>query len=551
MNRLRFLACAAVGVSALVSPVLAQESVDTAVVERIRAEGMRRSQLPSAMAMLTDVIGPRLTGSPGLDRANNWAKTTLENWGLAKARLEPWGEFGRGWTLDRFSMEVVAPTAFPVIAMPKAWSTGFSGKADVVYVEAADEAALDKYRGRLKGKVVMISPEREVAAHFSPEGSRWSDDALEALEKAGAGNRQRGGGGGAPDLSAMTPEQRERAQAMLRQRAMASRLLAFCKTEGAAAVLDCARGDGGTLFVQQATVPSTGQPAQAVRPGRAGGGAGARRVSPWKREAEKAMVPQIAVSVEHYNRMLRMVQAGEPVSVDIRTKVRFNGADNSPAFNVVAEIPGTDKADEVVMCGAHIDSWHGGTGATDNAAGSVVCMEAVRILKAIGAPLRRTVRIALWTGEEQGIYGSAGYVKEHFGTREAPKAEHGKLSGYFNLDNGTGKIRGVWCQGNSAVVPIFREWLRPFADLGAATLTLRNTGGTDHLPFDGAGLPGFQFIQDPIEYDARTHHSNQDVYDRIQIDDMKQAAVVLATFLYHAANRPELLPRKPAVRFDP
>ncbi len=551
MNRLSFIAAAAIGVVAFVTPAIAEEPVDTKVVERIRVEGLRRSKLPESMAMLTDVIGPRLTGSPGLDRANVWVKETLEKWGLVRARLEPWGEFGRGWTLDRFSMEVVAPTAFPVIALPKAWSTAWSGKAEVVYLEAADEAALDKYKGQLRGKVVMISPEREVAAHFAPEGTRWSDEALDALEKSGPGTRQRGGGG-TPDLSGMTEEQRQRVQAMMRQRSMAGRLLAFCKAEGAAAVLDAARGDGGTLFVQQATVPAVtpAQPERQPGQGRQIAGGGPRRVSPWKREAEKAMVPQIAVSTEHYNRMLRMVQAGEKVMVDTRTKVRFNGSDNSQAFNVVAEIPGTDKADEVVMCGAHIDSWHGGTGATDNAAGTVVCMEAVRILKAIGAPMRRTVRIALWSGEEQGIFGSAGYVKEHFGTRESPKPEHGKLSAYFNLDNGTGKIRGVWCQGNSAVMPIFRDWLRPFSDLGATTLTLRNTGGTDHLPFDGAGIPGFQFIQDPIEYDARTHHSNQDVFDRIQIDDMKQAAVVLASFLYHAANRSEMLPRKAAVRFD-
>jgi Zn-dependent M28 family amino/carboxypeptidase len=262
------------------------------------------------------------------------------------------------------------------------------------------------------------------------------------------------------------------------------------------------------------------------------------------------MVPQIAVSVEHYNRILRMLRAGEPVKINLRAKVRFNGTDTSPAFNTVARIPGTDKAEEIVMCGGHIDSWHGGTGATDDGAGVAVAMEAVRILKAIGAKTRRTIRIALWSGEEQGIFGSAGYVKEHFGTREQPKPEHARFAGYFNLDNGTGRIRGVWCQGNAGVMPIFKEWLAPFADLGATTLTLRTTGGTDHLPFDGAGLPGFQFIQDTIEYDARTHHSNQDVYDRIQVEDMKQAATIMAAFLYHAANREEKLPRKAPVKFD-
>lgn len=549
-SRLAFasLPLAVLSVAAVPAVVRAQEPVDATIVARIREEGLKRSQLPATLAHLTDVIGPRLTGSPGLLRANEWTRAKLQEWGLEDSHLEPWGEFGRGWTLERFSMEVVAPTAFPVIALPKAWSTGFSGTADVVYLEAGDDAALEKYRGTLKGKIVLISPEREVTAHFAPEAARYTDEALAALANSGAGARVRGGQGG-PSAADMTPEQRERFQAMQRQRAMASRLLAFCKQEGAAAVLDSARGDGGTLFVQQATVPSVDPPAP--RPSAAGSGqGGGRRVSPWKRDAEKAMIPQIAVSVEHYNRILRMVRAGEPVRIDLRSKVRFNGTDNSPAFNTVARIPGTDKADEIVMCGGHIDSWHGGTGATDDGAGVAVAMEAVRILKAIGAKPRRTIRIALWSGEEQGIFGSAGYVKEHFGTREQPKPEHAKFAGYFNLDNGTGRIRGVWCQGNSAVMPIFASWLAPFSDLGATTVTLRTTGGTDHLPFDGVGLPGFQFIQDTIEYDARTHHSNQDVYDRIQVEDMKQAATIMAAFLYHAANRAEPLPRKAPVKFE-
>ncbi len=549
--RLAVPAVCALSLSLSTSAVRAQEPVDAAAVARIRDEGLKRSQLPATLAYLTDVIGPRLTGSPGLLRANEWTKGKLEEWGLVGARLEPWGEFGRGWTLERFSMEVIAPTAFPVIALPKAWSTGFSGTAEVVYLEATDDAGLEKYRGTLKGKIVMISPERDVAAHFAPEATRYTDEALSALASSGAGARVRGGQGG-PNTAEMSPEQRERFQAMQRQRAMSARLLAFCKQERAAAVLDSARGDGGTLFVQQATVPSIDPPGPRGPEGVTGGQRGGnRRPSPWKQEAEKAMVPQVAVSVEHYNRILRMVRSGEAVRVDLRTKVRFNGTDSSPSFNTVAEIAGTDKADEVVMCGGHIDSWHGGTGATDDGAGVAVAMEAVRILKAIGAKPRRTIRVALWSGEEQGIFGSAGYVREHFGTREQPKPEHARFSGYFNLDNGTGRIRGVWCQGNSAVMPIFQAWLAPFADLGATTVTLRTTGGTDHLPFDGAGLPGFQFIQDTIEYDARTHHSNQDVFDRIQIEDMKQAATIMASFLLHTANRDDKLPRKTPVKFEP
>jgi len=239
-----------------------------------------------------------------------------------------------------------------------------------------------------------------------------------------------------------------------------------------------------------------------------------------------------------------MIQAGNKVKVAVELKTRLHDENKGMVFNTIAEIPGTDKADEIVMCGAHIDSWHGGTGATDNGAGVAVCMEAVRILKTLGLKPRRTVRIALWSGEEQGLFGSRAYVADHFGTRETPKPDASKFAAYFNLDNGTGKIRGVWCQSNPAVMPIFAEWLKPFSDLGATTISLRNTGSTDHIPFDTIGLPGFQFIQDSIEYSTRTHHSTQDVYDRIQTEDMKQAAIIMAAFLYNTATRDEKLPRK-------
>ncbi|MBB6051058.1 M20/M25/M40 family metallo-hydrolase [Armatimonas rosea] len=536
--------------AALVAPAprFQADTPDPAVMAKIREEGLKRSQLPQHLAYLTDVIGPRLTGSPGLLRANEWTKNKMIEWGL-DARLEPWGPFGRGWTCDKFTASVVGPTAFNLIAAPRAWSTGWSGTADVVFVDADSPEALAKFKGKLKGKIALVSPIKELPAHFTPQGSRYTDEQLAAMASgalAGSGRPRQGGGGGGGLGADMTDEQRAAFQARMRQAQMVGQILAFCKAEGAVATLSQARsGDGGTIFVEQATVPQvpTAREREEVRQP---GAPRAPRLNAYQVAAEKLMIPQIAVGAEHYNRIVRMVQAGESVSVALDLKVHFNGDDKSMAYNTIGEWKGTDKADEIVMAGGHLDSWHTGTGATDNACGVSVAMEAVRILKAIGVKPRRTIRVGCWSGEEQGIFGSAAYVKAHFGTATAPGAEHAKFSGYFNLDNGTGKIRGVYCQGNTAIMPLFAQWLTPFADLGATTVTARNTGGTDHLSFNSAGLPGFQFIQDTIEYDARTHHSNMDTFDRVQIEDMKQAATVLAAFLYNAAMRDDKLPRKPA-----
>ncbi|HVK04026.1 MAG TPA: M20/M25/M40 family metallo-hydrolase [Armatimonadaceae bacterium] len=518
----------------------AAEPVDAAMMARIREEGMQRSQVMDTLMYLTDVIGPRLTGSPGLKRANEWTAEKMKGWGLENARLEAWGPFGRGWELKRFSAQVESPQCVPLIAFPKAWSPGVPGgsvTADVVYLDAATPADLDKYRGKLRGKVVLVSPPRAVNAWFEPMGARWTDEALKGLADyrpsdapapgGGPGQQRRPGGappggrsGGAPGALAVA--------------ALKTRL---ATEEGAAAILDPGRGDGGTVFVAQASVPQAPDTPRE------------QRLSPWSEGADKKMVPQVAVAAEHYNRLVRMVQAGEKVRLKLELAVESKVWDKGMAFNTVAEIPGSDKRNEIVMCGGHIDSWQASTGATDNGAGVAVAMEAVRILKALGVKPRRTIRVALWSGEEQGLYGSRAYVAEHFGRRDGDKLlakpAYENLSAYFNLDNGTGKIRGVWGQGNEAVVPIFAEWLKPFHDLGATTLTLRNTGGTDHLPFDGINLPGFQFIQDRVEYDTRTHHSNQDSFDRIQADDMKQASVLMAAFLYQASMREEKLPRKP------
>jgi carboxypeptidase Q len=525
-------------------------------VAKIIDEGMNRSQVMQTLSYLSDVIGARLTGSPNMKRANEWTRDKLTSWGLQNAHVEPWGTFGRGWSLKRFSAEVVGPQAFPLIAYPKAWSPATAGPvvADVVYIDAKDEAEMRaKYAGKLKGMIVLTGPMRDVTAHFDAQGTRLNEKQLLDLANAPdpATARRR-------NFPQATPEQRAAAafNAVKQQ---------FYLSEGVALLVDPSRGDGGTVFVQQAGVPQAPAP-----PGTPAFGPGApRRFNSYDKDAPK-FLPQIVLSSEQYNRLMRMLQAGEKVRMAVNLDAQYLDQDPQ-AYNTVAEIPGSDPQlkDEIVMLGGHMDSWHTGTGATDNGAGVSVAMEAVRIIQASGLKPRRTIRVGLWSGEEEGLLGSRGYVKNHFGEIVAPtpqpgatlaapgqggqpqghlvtKPEYEKFDAYFNLDNGTGKIRGVYVQGNAGVWPIFRQWLAPFGTMGAQTLTMSNTGGTDHLSFDAIGLPGFQFIQDEIEYDTRTHHSNQDVFDRIQGDDMKQAATIMAAFVYQTAQRDEKLPRKPA-----
>ena len=523
-------------------------------IERIKDEGMNRSQVMQTLSYLSDVIGPRLTASPGMKRSNEWTRDQLAKWGLQNAHLEAWGPFGRGWSLKRFSAQVSEPLSIPLIAYPKAWSSGIAGPltAEVVYVDAKDEADLQRFKGKLKGAIVLTGKMRDVKARFEPMGTRRDEKDLLTLADApaptpGSGRR-------------FTPEQRA-------AQVFTMRKYQFFQNEGAALLVDASRaGDGGTIFVQSATVP------QPVTEESFGPNA-PRLIQAYDKAAPK-IVPQLVVAVEHYNRIARMIEAGEKVKMTVDLAVEWQDADPM-GYNTIAEIPGSDLKDEVVMLGGHMDSWHAGTGATDNGAGVAVAMEAVRILQALNLKPRRTIRIALWTGEEQGLLGSKAYVAQHFGKIETPtvvagaqasavpapspspspgpgvlvtKPEYEKFSSYFNLDNGTGKIRGVYLQDNESVRPLFRQWLMPFRDMGAATLSIANTGGTDHLSFDAIGLPGFQFIQDEIEYDSRTHHSNQDVFDRIQADDMKQAATIMAAFVYNAATRDEKLPRKPMAK---
>ncbi len=515
-------------------------------VERIKDEAANRSQVMQTLSYLTDVIGPRLTNSPNMKRANNWTRDKLAEWGLSNSHLEAWGPFGRGWSLERFSASVVAPQAIPLIAFPKAWSPGTNGplSAEVVYFDAKDEADLQRFKGKLKGAIVLTAPTREVKARFDAPGTRLTDKELLQLADA-------------PDPVSRPSRRFQLNAERLAAFKFSAQKLQFLTDEEAALLVDSSRaGDGGTIFVQSASVPQPFDPSPTAlfNP----------RVSAWDKSAPR-ILPQIVVAAEDYNRMARMIRQGEKLRMTIDLAVKFHDEDLM-GYNTVAEIPGTDLRDEVVMLGGHMDSWHSGTGATDNAAGVAVTMEAVRILKALNLQPRRTVRIALWSGEEQGLFGSRAYVAEHFGTlgdgsattsttammggqspKVNPKPGHEKFSVYFNLDNGTGKIRGVYLQGNEAVRPVFRGWLAPFREMGATTLSISNTSGTDHLSFDAVGLPGFQFIQDEIEYDTRTHHSNQDVFDRIQADDMKQASAIMAAFIYNAAMTDEKLPRKPMV----
>jgi len=529
-------------------------------IDKIRDIGMNRSKVMEHLSYLTDVIGPRLTNSPGMKRANEWTRETMAKWGMKNAKLEAWGPFGRGWTLKSFSANVVDPTPFPVIAFPKAWSPSTKGAvtSEVVFLDVNSDEDIAKYKGHLAGKIVMIARPRDLKAAFAGMGVRHTDEELAkmAAEPDPATRPAPTAPTPATPGAPMSPEMQERAR--LTQLAMKVNTMVW--EERPAVIVDNSRiGDGGTLFVGGASLaPLPATPGQPAPTGPAARG----RNAAYNKDNESRLVPQMTMASEDYNRLARMVRQGvkPKMTVDIQTQYHD---DDLMGYNTVAEIPGSDPTlkEELVMLGGHMDSWHSSTGATDNAAGVAVAMEAARIIIESGLKPRRTIRVALWSGEEQGLNGSREYVTQQFGTMSggggfgppqpgaaAPTLEkaanYDKLSAYYNLDNGTGKIRGVYMQGNAGVRPYFEAWLAPFSDLGAKTLTLSNTGGTDHLSFDRIGLPGFQFIQDEIEYDTRTHHSNQDNYDRIQAEDMKQAATIMAAFVYQTAMMDEKMPRK-------
>jgi len=518
-------------------------------IQKIREQGMDKSEVMNTLSYLTNVIGPRLTNSPNMKRANEWTRDTMTKWGMKNAHLESWGPFGRGWELENFSAQVNAPMPFPLIAYPKAWSPSTKGAVtgDVVMIDINSDADFAKYKGKLRGKIVLASAIRDMEADFKGMASRYTDEELQKLAAAPnpANQPRRERQAGMPE---MTPEMQKRLERFL----LSAKISNFLIEEGAAVILESSpRGSGGTIFVQGASVaqevPSNPMELFTRR---------ANRLSPQDKAAEAKMIPQVVVATEDYNRLARMTGFGVTPKVTINIDAKYFD-DDMMGYNTVAEIPGSDPKlkDEIVMLGGHMDSWHSGTGATDNGAGVSVAMEAARIIMAAGLKPRRTIRVALWSGEEQGLNGSRAYVKQQFGEMSRPEGaekatltktpNYDKFSAYYNLDNGTGKIRGVYMQGNEAVRPYFAAWLAPFTNDGASTLTLSNTGGTDHLSFDAIGLPGFQFIQDEVEYGTRTHHSNQDVYDRIQADDMKEAATIMAAFVYQTAMMDEKLPRKP------
>lgn len=519
---------AAAALGALISPASAQtgsgsENLDLVMIAKIKEEGLNRSQVMDHVSWLSDVYGPRLTGSPTIKQASAWAQSKFREWGLVNIHEEPFA-FGKGWSLERFSAHMIEPQISPLIGYPKSWTPGTQGllTAEVVYAPLRSEADFEKYRGKLRGKVVLVQPAREVKMLEGRIILRMNEEDYKEAATT-------------PVPPPRTPRPRddgERAQSPGFQ----TKLQAFLLAEGVAAVFDrgsdsyltpggsnlswvSQRTDGGTIFV------GPGGP----RDQRAG-----------------QVPPTVTLAVEHYNRMVRIIEKGIPVKVELDVRARFHDETTPNGFNLIAEMPGTDLADEIVMIGAHFDSHHAGTGATDNACGSAAMMEAMRILKAVGARPRRTIRIALWGGEEQGLLGSRAYVREHFADPATMqlKPEHAKLAAYFNIDNGTGGIRGIWAEGNLGAQRVFEQWIEPLRDLGLRLVGPRAVGSTDHVAFNAVGLPGFQFIQDRLEYQSRTHHSNMDVVDRVQRDEMVQMATVAAIFAYNAAMRPEKLPRK-------
>lgn len=513
-------------VLSLVPALCAQEKVDLEAISRIRYEGFRNSKVMELASGLMDSIGERLTGSPNMKRANEWTRDQLTAMGLSNAHLEAWGPFGRGWANQYVNARMTSPDIAPLIVYAKAWTPGTNGvvTGKCIRVTIDDKKDFDKYRGKLAGMIVIFGPDADLKPITEAPFRRLSEDDLAKIGEYEIPSER-------PPFNMADFRRRQQVMKEINQ---------FFAEEKVMAVIDHSRqtSGGGTVFVQSGGSYKTG---------------------------ETTTVPQLTMATEHWSRIARLLQQKKEVTLELNVTNTFYD-DDPMQYDTIAEIPGTDKKDEVVMLGAHLDSWHAGTGATDNGAGTITMMEAVRILKALDIKPRRTIRIGLWTGEEQGLLGSQFYVEHHFGTRPpmddpemkdmptlrrreagpfTPKPEQAKISAYFNVDNGTGRIRGVYLQENEAVAPIFEAWMKPFRDLGMTTLTMRNTGGTDHQSFDAAGIPGFQFIQDPLEYDTRTHHSNMDVYDRLQPDDLKQIAVIVAGFVYDAAMREQMLPRKP------
>ncbi|MGA2197602.1 MAG: M20/M25/M40 family metallo-hydrolase [Bryobacteraceae bacterium] len=529
---------AAVAGVCLWAQMAAPEKVDLGVLHRIKTEAFAgRSKVMDTAFYITDVYGPRLTGSPAAKQAGDWAVQALKDWGLSNVQMEAWKFPGAGWSCTRFAAMMKEPEFQPIIGFAQPWSLGtngdVSGPAMMAAITTAEE--MEQYRGKLKGKFLLTAAPHASEMVAAPYARRLTDAELAAAETypdptggnpavlplgfpargpaAGRGAAAGGarGAAGAPGAPGAPGAGGRGAAGGFRLQ-----LMKFYKDEGVLGLISPGNGpDGGTV------VGTGGQSTE-----------------------ENAPIASVIITNEHYNRIARLIEHNIPVTLEFDIQTKFTPPGDS--FNITAEIPGADPNAGIVMLGGHFDSWTGGTGATDNAAGSAVAMEAIRILKALDLKMARTVRLGLWTGEEEGLLGSRAYVQAHINGADGPKPEQAKMSAYYNLDNGSGKIRGIYMQDNDAVRPIFEAWVAPLKDLGADTLTIRATGSTDHTNFDNNGVPGFQFIQDPLEYSTRTHHSNMDVYDRLQANDLEQASAVMAWFVYNTATRPEMLPRKPA-----
>ncbi len=530
MNRRFFLALALVSITVSVGAQV--PGVDQATIAKIRGEAMTNSQAPETHWWISEGLGPRPTGSPGYTAAADYVMKKFNEWGLKNVHTERFA-FGQGWTVERFSAHLLTPQPATLIGQPRWYSPSTNGTvtADVVYVRAANQAELDKYKGQLRGKIVILQPVRTVRMLDGRVVLKMNDadwkEAMELPPAAPAGRPAGAGARGANAGGAMTPQQ------------FANLVQEFLVTEGAAAQLDrgsdsdmsaggsdlswqTQRVDGGTIF-----------------PGNGG-----------SRDPNAAkQVPSATLAVEHYNRLVRLIEHGQPVRIELDIQAKFHPETNPEgnAFNIIAEIPGTDLANEVVIMGAHFDSYPYGTGATDNATGSSAMIEAVRVIQKLGLKPRRTIRVCLWAGEEQGLLGSREYVARHFfdPKTKTPRPEHAGVAGYFNLDNGTGRILGIWGQNNTGAMKSFEQWGQALKDIGWKNVSPRSVTQTDHGSFEDAGLPGFQFIQERLEYNSRTHHSNMDQVDHVQRDDVIQQGAVAAVFAWYAANSPEKLPRKP------
>ncbi len=498
-----FMFAAVVAIPSIVAAQVAQEAVDLSVIEQIREEGLERSQMDPMAQHLTDVIGPRLTNSPGIRHAREWIAEKFTEWGLQNINAEAWGEFGQGWSREHYSGQILTPYVQPLHAQAAAWTGSTNGPVtgQVMIVKADSVSDLEQYRGQLANAFILLDEPRDI----DPEWEQW-DRRFTVEELLTPVEPSQGGGDFTPARRAQFMEMRRR------MREMQAARTEFLMGEGVAGLLSRSSRNYGIL---RSTSNQAGRDPENLVP-----------------------LPQLILSAEQYGQIYRNVERGVPVELEVDVRNQFH-PDDLNGYNLLADIPGSDKSDEYVMIGAHLDSWYLGSGAVDNAAGSLVMMEAMRILKALDMQPRRTIRIGLWSGEEQGLLGSRAWVENHADLNN-------KISAYLNFDNGTGKIRGVYTQMNDGVIPVFEQIFWPFRDLGVVSVWHRNTGGTDHLAFDGAGIPGFQFIQDPIEYSQRNHHTYLDTYDHMLIEDLMQAAVVVAATAYNLAMREEMLPRKEA-----